>query len=249
MPADVNRGLLVDAVDAEGVARVASKLISQALRDAIARSGSASLALSGGNTPRATYALVAREPGIDWSRTRVFWVDERAVPPNDERSNYRWAKEALLDAAKVPPERVHRMRAEAPDTEASARDYEALIRQGVAPDADGVPAFDVVVMGVGDDGHTASLFPGEPTVAIADRLVVAVPPAAGHEARLTITRTAIEHARKLFFLVVGPSKRPALERVLAEKGDVAQTPARLVRECRGIVEWVVNATVAAAFRA
>jgi len=245
MTTEVNRGHLVDAVDARGVARLASELISQALRDAIARSGSASLALSGGNTPRETYALVAREPGIDWSRTRIFWVDERAVAPNDERSNYRWAKEALLDAAPVPHERVHRMRAEASDKEGAARDYEALIRQGVAPDADGVPSFDVVVMGIGDDGHTASLFPGEPTVMITDRLVVAVPPAAGHEARLTITRPLIEHARKLFFLVVGASKRPALERVWSDNGDTAQTPARLVRDCRGFVEWIVDAAAAA----
>jgi 6-phosphogluconolactonase len=192
---------------------------------------------------------LAREPAIDWNRAHVFWIDERAVPPSDERSNYRWAKETLLDAARVPPERVHRMRAEASDAEAAAREYETLIRRHVPADADGVPSFDAAVMGVGDDGHTASLFPGEPTVVLADRLVVPVPAKGGREARLTVTRPVIEHARRLFFLVVGPNKRPALERVLADEGDVRETPARLVRGCRGAVEWIVDSAAAEAFGA
>ncbi|MGO9834481.1 MAG: 6-phosphogluconolactonase [Polyangiaceae bacterium] len=248
MTAEPNRGQIVDAGDARGVARVASEHIASALREAITQAGSATLALSGGNTPRAAYALLAREPGIDWSRMRIFWVDERAVPPTDERSNYRWAKETLLDPAAVPPERVHRMRGEAPDVQVAARDYEALIRQGVAPDADRVPSFDVAIMGIGDDGHTASLFPGEATIAVVDRLVSAVPASAAHEARLTITRPVIEHARRLIFLVEGADKVPALRRVLADEGDVRHTPARLTRTCRGALEWIVDSAAAAAGR-
>jgi len=244
MATRAQQGVFVDGWDARGVARVASEHIAQALRDAIARSGNATLALSGGNTPREAYALLAREPGVDWSRTHIFWVDERAVPPTDDRSNYRWAKATLLDAVPVPAERVHRMRAEATDTETAAHEYEALLRQHVARDAEGLPSLDVAVMGVGDDGHTASLFPGEPTVAIVDRLVAVVPARGAHEARLTITSPVIQHARLLFFLLVGPAKRPALARVLADKGDLRQTPARLVRECRGAVEWIVDADAA-----
>jgi len=226
------------------VARVASERIARALGGAIAEAGCATLALSGGNTPREAYAMLSREPGVDWSRTRVFWVDERAVPPTHDRSNYRCAKEALLDAAHVPPERVHRMRADASDLAAAALEYEALIRTHVRPDSGGVPSFDVLVMGLGDDGHTASLFPGEPTIAVTDRLVAAVPAGSGHEARLTITRPVIQHARRLFFLVVGPTKRPALERVWADDGDDRRTPARLVRACRGAVQWVVDSAAA-----
>jgi 6-phosphogluconolactonase len=248
MTTEANKGRLVDAGDPRGVARVASEHIANALRQAIAHTGSATLALSGGNTPREAYALLAHEPGLDWSRMRIFWVDERAVPPTDERSNYRWAKATLLDAASVPPERVHRMRAEGPDLDVAAREYEALLRQGVAPDADRVPSFDVAVMGIGDDGHTASLFPGESTISVVDRLVVAVPASAGHEARLTITRPVIEHARRLVFLVVGPAKCPALERVWADDGDVRRTPARLTRACRGTLEWVVDSAAAKARR-
>lgn len=246
MTTQANLGELVDAGDERGVARVASEHIARTLRDAISNAGRATLALSGGNTPREAYALLARERGIDWGRAQVFWIDERAVPPTDDRSNYRWARETLVDVAPVPPECVHRMRADDSDRVAAALEYEALIRKHVSPDADGVPSFDVAVMGIGDDGHTASLFPGEPSVTLTDRLVVAVPAGDGHEARLTLTRPLIQHARKLFFLVVGPTKRPALERVWADEGDDCQTPARLVRACRGEVEWIVDSAAAKA---
>jgi 6-phosphogluconolactonase len=224
MSTSADGGHRVDAGDARGVAGVASEHIAHALREAIAKTGQATLALSGGNTPREAYALLAGQQGIDWHRTRIFWVDERP--------------------ARIPPERVHRMRAEDPDLAAAARGYEALIRAHVSADAHGVPSFDVAVMGLGDDGHTASLFPGEPTVTVADRLVAQVSAGGGHEARLTITRILIEHARRLFFLVVGPTKRPALERVWADEGDERLTPARLVRSCLGDVEWVLDKAAA-----
>lgn len=244
MSTSADGGHRVDAGDARGVAGVAAEHIALALWDAIAKTGQATLALSGGNTPREAYALLAGQKEIDWRRTRIFWVDERAVAPTDDRSNYRWAKHTLLDPARIPPERVHRMRAEDPDLAAAARGYEALIRAHVSADARGVPSFDVAVMGLGDDGHTASLFPGEPTVTIDDRLVAHVAAGGGHEARLTITRVMIEHAKKLFFLVVGPTKRPALERVWADEGDEGRTPARLVRSCLGDVEWVLDRAAA-----
>jgi len=244
MPTKAGTSEIVDCGDASGIARIASERIASALRDAITRAGSATIALSGGETPRETYTSLARDHAIDWSRTHVFLVDERAVPPTHERSNYRWARATLLDAAPVPAGHVHRMRAEAPDLEQAAREYEALIREHVLPDASGVPSFDAAVMGLGDDGHTASLFPGEPTVSVDDRLVAAVPPGGAHEARLTITRPMIEHARKLLFLVAGAAKVPALKRVLADEGDIRETPARITRQCLGTVEWLVDDVLA-----
>jgi len=179
-------GQLVATLDADHVAREASARIARVLRDAIGLFGQATIALSGGNTPRAAYALLAKE-SLDWAKVEVFWVDERAVSPTDERSNYRWAKAALLDSAPVLPARVHRMPADSADLDGAARAYEALIRAKVAQ-VGPLPGFDVVVLGIGDDGHTASMFPGEPTVDITDRLVVAVPAAPPkHEARLTLT--------------------------------------------------------------
>jgi 6-phosphogluconolactonase len=221
-------------------ATVASATIAKALRDAIALRSTASIALSGGNTPRGAYVLLASESGIDWSKVDVLWVDERAVAPTDDRSNYRWAKATLLDALPAAASRAIRMEAERGDLEQAARDYESALQARVAPDEKGVPAFDVMVLGVGDDGHTASLFPGEPTVDLVDRWVAAVPAHAGLEARLTLTVPVIQHARQVLVLAVGANKRDALRRVSEERGDVHATPARILRDCLGKVSWIVD---------
>ena len=240
MTTKVVPGQLVASRDAAQVATEAATRMARALRNAIARSGRAAIALSGGNTPRDAYTLLAKESGLDWTKVNVFWVDERAVPPTDDRSNYRWAKATLIDPAGIAAERVHRMPAEVPDLEGAARDYEKAIREDVELDGDGIPAFDVVVLGVGDDGHTASLFPGDDTVDIQDRLVAAVRASGAREARLTLTPPAIEHARQLFILAVGAAKRAPLERVWSAQGNVHETPARIVRGCRGIVTWLID---------
>jgi 6-phosphogluconolactonase len=225
---------------ADQVAREASSRIAGVLREAIAKARKATIALSGGNTPRETYALLAREAGIDWQRMRVFWVDERAVSPSDDRSNYRWARAELLERAPIEPEHVHRMLAESADLAAAAREYERTIRQHVELDGDGEPSFDVMVLGIGDDGHTASLFPGETTVDVTDRLVAAVPSSGAREARLTLTPPAIQHASNVFVLAIGSGKRAALDRVWATEGSIRETPARIIRDCRGSVTWVVD---------
>jgi 6-phosphogluconolactonase len=211
--------------------------MASALRAAIEAHGRAIIALSGGNTPRDAYATLAGEPGIDWSKVEVFWVDERAVGPADERSNYRWAKATLLDAANVPADHVHRMPSDAPDLQAAAKAYEKAIAQA---SGNGAPTFDLMVLGVGDDGHTASLFPGDATVDVTDRMVAAVPAAPGREARLTLTRSVIQQARHVLVLVTGNAKRNALGRAWAADGDVHQTPSRILRDCRGSVTWIVD---------
>ncbi len=221
-------------------ATVASTKIAEALKSALSLRATASIALSGGNTPRGAYAQLARESGIDWSRVDVLWVDERAVAPTDDRSNYRWAKAALLDAVPAAASRAIRMEAERSDAQQAAVDYESALRARVAPDEKGVPAFDVMVLGVGDDGHTASLFPGEPTVDLEDRWVAAVAAHAGLEARLTLTVPVIQHARHVLVLALGASKREALRRVSEERGDVHATPARILRGCLGKVSWIVD---------
>jgi 6-phosphogluconolactonase len=251
MTTKVVPGRLFATGDAADLAQEGAARIARTLRAALARSRRASIALSGGNTPRDTYARLASEAGIDWTAVHVFWVDERAVAPTDDRSNYRWAKASLLDTIAIPADCVHRMPAEPPADapgsssppaylEAAAREYEAAIRQHVELDADSVPAFDVLVLGVGDDGHTASLFPGESTVDVHDRLVAAVAARGAREARLTLTVPIIEHARNVFLLAVGAPKQPALERVWAVRGDVHDTPARVVRGCRGAVMWLID---------
>jgi 6-phosphogluconolactonase len=132
------------------------------------------------------------------------------------------------------------MPADESDLQAAARAYEATIRSRVARGPDGMPSFDAVVLGIGDDGHTASLFPGEATVDIEDRTVVAVAASGSREARLTITRPVIQHAAHAFVLVVGKAKHAALERAWAATGDLHATPSRLIGQSRGAVTWIVD---------
>jgi 6-phosphogluconolactonase len=237
-------GKLVMMPDSARVTEASAERLSAALCSRLARPGSASIALSGGNTPRDAYKLLAKAPDIDWSRVEVFWVDERAVASTDERSNYRWAKATLIDGARIAPAQVHRMPADGPDLAAGARAYESVLRSRIAPGPGGVIAFDVMVLGIGDDGHTASLFPGETTVDIEDRYVVSVPAKDAREARMTVTRPVIQHASQAFVLAVGTGKRRALERAWAPTGDLHVTPSRLIAASRGEVTWIVDEAAA-----
>jgi 6-phosphogluconolactonase len=240
MTTKVVPGLLIATPDAEGCAREASSRMAKAIRDAQKTRGTAAIALSGGETPRAAYVLLAREERIDWTKVDVFFVDERAVPPKDDRSNYRWAMETLLDPAKVPVENIHRLPGESNDLEAAARDYEKLLRAKLEAPPPDVPSFDLLVMGIGEDGHTASLFPGDPAVDITDRLVAAVPRTQTREARLTITVPTIEAARVCVVIAVGKSKQHPLEKIWATSGDIHQTPARVIRGVRGSISWIID---------
>ena len=240
MTTKVVPGQLVAVASADQAAAEAAVRIAKALRNAIKMEGRATLALSGGTTPRSTYALLAKEPALDWTKIDIFWADERAVPPASERSNYRLAKETLLDAARVPEGNVHRMPADAEDRGQAARDYEALLRDVVIGGADGVPALDAIVLGIGEDGHTASMFPGEMAMNETERLVVAVPAKGAREARLTITSPVIEHARAVFVLATGASKSQALDLVWSVDGSVNDTPSRVIRGVRGAVTWVID---------
>jgi 6-phosphogluconolactonase len=233
-------GELVAAASPTQAALEASSRIAVELRSAIGARGRASIALSGGNTPRGAYERLAQEAGIDWSKVDVFWVDERSALPTDDRSNYRWAKAALLDAVPALAARALRMEAERPDAQAAALEYEKVLFARVALDTQGVPSFDVMVLGIGDDGHTASLFPGEPTIDIEDRWVTPVPASPGREARLTLTAPVIRHARHLLVVVVGEGKRAALHRTWDPQGDAHATPARIIRSCLGRVLWIVD---------
>jgi 6-phosphogluconolactonase len=201
---------------AEAATEAAAGLISEAV-DAGGHVG-----LSGGSSPRAAYERIAvLRP--DWGRVELWWIDERCVPPADARSNYRMIRESLLDGLVRPPV-VHRIRGEAPAEEA-AEEYDAAL--------DGV-TLDFALMGIGPDGHTASLFPNAPTLDVADRRAVAAE--AGMEpfvARVTLTRLVLTAARTMVYLVTGESKADAAARAFAQPPSPA-TPASLVRGQRTI---------------
>ncbi len=187
--------------------------------EAIAARGQFRIALAGGSTPRALYPRLVE--GIDWTRTMVFFGDERAVGPNDPQSNYRMAQETLLGPAAVPPDNVNRWRAEDRDLDAAARDYERALTARAAP-----PWLDLALLGLGPDGHTASLFPGTSALAEDGALAVAVDVPQLDTRRLTLTYPALCGARDVCFLVTGRDKSSALAAVV----DGARLPAaRIVR--------------------
>ena len=240
MTTKVVPGSLVALPDGASVAREAANRLANLVRAAIDAHGYATVALSGGGTPGPAYALLSEDARIDWSKVDFFFVDERAVPPDSARSNFRMVKEMLFDRAPIPAERIHRMHGEATDLAAAARDYDLEIRARLRWTESGMAEFDVGVFGVGDDGHVASLFPGEPTIDTTDRLVVDVPASGAREARLSITAPVIEQTRAALVLAVGKGKKDALERVWATGGDVHHTPARLLRDVRGSVTWIID---------
>jgi 6-phosphogluconolactonase len=213
--------------------------MTKAIQDAIRDRGGATIALSGGTSPLDAYRLLAKET-IDWKKVHVYWVDERAVPPTHERSNYAGAKNALLDPAHVPESNAHRMRGEASDLAIAAADYEAELRDTIKNKLSGLPSLDLLVMGIGDDGHTASLFPGDPTVHITDKLVASVPAKPEREARLTLTAPILENAKASVIIVLGKSKHAPLERIWAVHGELDETPARVIRNFRGSITWVID---------
>jgi 6-phosphogluconolactonase len=215
----------VDIVVVES-AEEAARLVAERLAEQ-ARAGG-QVVLTGGSTPRHAYELAA-ELQPDWSRVEIWWGDERCVPPDDERSNYGMAKEALLDRLEVGPHAVHRMQ--------SVEQYDRELVD--------VGTFDLVLLGLGPDGHVASLFPGFPTLAVTDRDVVGSE--AGHEPfvdRITLTMPRLCATRELLFLVAGDDKAEAVERSFAGEPS-PQTPGSLARASDGITRAVLDRAAAA----
>lgn len=229
--------------------RTAAERVIRAAGAALAARGRFNWALAGGSTPEALYRLLA-SPGyaerVDWSRVHFFWSDERCVPPDHAQSNFRMAREALLDAVAVrsgPVDRqIHRLQGELPPSAAAQR-YEAELAAcfGVEPGS-GFPAFDLILLGMGADGHTASLFPGSPALAETRRWVVANEVATLGATRLTFTLPLLNAARAVLFLVAGADKASRLEQVV--KRTAPAWPAQLVRPHGADPEWLVDAEAA-----
>jgi 6-phosphogluconolactonase len=230
--------IIVAGDDAE-LASLGAELLARAIDDAARDHGRARVALSGGTTPGPALRALA-SLSLPWDRVEWFQVDERAVGPQDARSNWRGLVEAL-GAAGRGAAAMHRMEAERADRAAVAADYERIIRRsfGVAS----AVAFDAMVLGIGDDGHTASLFPGLGSVAIDDRLVAAVEAPGGLEPRLTLTAPVIREARLALVLARGASKKEPL-RAARAAGPLDEVPARVVAGGRGRIVWVVDRAAA-----
>ncbi|HEX9442727.1 MAG TPA: 6-phosphogluconolactonase [Candidatus Binatia bacterium] len=232
--------------DLADLSRRAAAEFVRVTRGAAARSGRSAVALSGGSTPKALYALLAGpefSPQIPWSEVHFFWGDERAVPPDHPDSNYRMAYETLLSKAPVPPENIHRIEAERPP-EAAAAAYEQTIREFFRLAATDWPRFDLILLGLGDDGHTASLFPDNPALSEERRLAVAtyVEKLGAH--RITLTLPVLNHAANVFFLAAGKSKAAVLADVL-RPGPGERLPAGRVDPADGRLVWFMDQAAAA----
>jgi 6-phosphogluconolactonase len=235
--------------DAAAVAREAAGRVVALAADAVTRRGRFALALSGGSTPRALHTLLTLEPlrsRVAWERLEVFWGDERCVPPTHSDSNYRMARETLLDAVPVPAARIHPIAAGTGDPGAVAVAYEAEIARVLGGTPGGPPpAFDLVLLGMGADGHTASLFPDTAALAERRRWVVANHvPKLGVD-RITLTWPILNRAAHVLFLVAGGDKAAVLREVLEEPADIARLPSQGIRLEAGRLVWLVDRAAAA----
>lgn len=230
--------------DLADVSRRAAEAAVSTINDAVRAAGTCSIVLSGGRTPRTLYRLLASElrAQIPWADLHVFWGDERYVPPEDPSSNYRMAKEALLDHVPCPPANIHPMPTNVPSADEAARDYERTLRRHFAGEW---PHFDLVLLGLGDDGHTASLFPASLALPERTRWVVAAQAPVEPEVRLTLTLPALTRAAAVYVLVAGATKAQALRHVLAGAGDLIKYPAAGVRLGTGSVIWWADREAAA----
>jgi 6-phosphogluconolactonase len=213
--------------------------IAAAAAEEFVRLAPATVALSGGNTPRVMYELLAARHDIDWDKIQFFFGDERHVPADHPDSNYRMAEEAMLAHVPVPESNVHRVKTENPDAAAAAAEYAAELRDVFHLGAGQFPRFDLVLLGMGPDGHTASLFPGTDVLNERDALVAAPWVAKMHGFRITMTLPVLNNAANVIFMAGGIEKASVLKMVLEEDND-PPFPSQLVRPTDGHLLWMVD---------
>ena len=211
-------------------------IVCEKMQAAIQERGQCTLALSGGSTPKPLYEALSTQ-SLPWEKIHVFWGDERYVPGDHPDSNQRMARQAWLDRVKIPAANIHPMPTGAAQPTADAQKHEGELRQFFQIPAGKFPVFDIVLLGMGDDGHTASLFPHTEALKVDDRLVTV-----GNkdgQPRLTFTAPLINAARWVIFLVAGQNKRPALAQVFAQSADEMTYPTRLIQP-QGELWWLLD---------
>jgi len=234
--------------DAAALARRAARYFVEQVERAVAERGRANVAISGGSTPKATFALLA-DPAqpwrahMPWSNLDLWWVDERCVPPGDPDSNYRMTREAMLDHVPLKPEQIHRIEGELEPVAAAAH-YEAELRNGFRLEGAELPRLDLVQLGMGPDGHTASLFPHTQALHERDRLAVANHVQNKDAWRVTLTWPVINHGSEVFFLIGGADKAQILKEVFAGPRDPERLPSQLISPASGILTLLLDRAAA-----
>jgi 6-phosphogluconolactonase len=229
--------------DADALAWAAATRLTGTATAAVRQRGRFTIALSGGSTPSKLFQVLALGEWavrFPWPYTHVFWADERCVPPEHEDSNFGAARRALLGRVPVPEEQIHRWHGEHPEPHTEAERYAAVLREHVEPFRDGNPRFDLILLGMGADGHTASLFPHSPALSLNAQPAAAnyIDKLASH--RLTLTYPAINAAREILFLVAGQDKAGMLSRVLEGPRDLQELPSQAVAPVDGTLTWLVD---------
>ncbi len=230
----------------QALARTAAAGFLRCAVAAVQRNGKFSVALSGGSTPKALYSLLATDPlkrDLPWDNTHVFWGDERPVPPDHADSNFRMAHEALLSKVPVPAANVHRIKGELA-AEQAATDYERTLIDCFELQDGELPRFDLALLGLGPEGHTASLFPGTLALHEKKRLAVANWVGKFDSERITLTAPVLNNAACVIFLVSGNEKAVVLKSVLEGRHEPEQLPAQLIRPHDGELIWIVDAAAA-----
>jgi 6-phosphogluconolactonase len=235
--------------DAAGLARRAAQYQVEMVAEAVDARGQARIAVSGGSTPKAAFQLLADphqrfRAAMPWDRLDLYWVDERCVPPTDPDSNYRMTREALLSSVPLPCAQVHRMEGEL-DPEVAASRYESELRNSFRLEGAESPRFDLVALGMGDDGHTASLFPYTAAVHEMGRLVTANHVPQKDTWRITLTWPVINHASSVFFLIAGEEKAERVREVFTGPHDPERLPSQLIWPSSGILTLFLDEAAAA----
>ncbi|MBI1745915.1 MAG: 6-phosphogluconolactonase [Acidobacteria bacterium] len=246
-----SRGDISVCRDLEQLSRRAAHQWARWADEFVMAKGRFTVALSGGSTPRALYARLAGEPFRDcvpWSKVHLFWGDERCVPPDHGDSNYGMVKEALLSKVPIPPENIHRMPGERKDPVRAAFEYEQTLAEFFNLSRTELPRFDLILLGLGEDGHTASLFPG--TVVLHERKRLAAAPYVEklHTYRLTLTPPVLNHAANILFMVSGEAKATILREVLEGEYQPEQRPAQLIRPTPERLLWMIDRAAASRLR-
>jgi 6-phosphogluconolactonase len=235
--------------DAEALARRAAHHFVEMVSEAAEANGRVRIAISGGSTPKAAFQLLA-DPSQPWRQRMpwgildIFWVDERTVPPDHPESNYRMTREALLDQVPLQPQQIHRMEGELEPEVAAAR-YESELRNSLRLEGAEYPRFDLVSLGMGDDGHTASLFPRTAALHEMGRLVTANQVPQKDTWRITLTWPVINHARSVFFLIAGTDKAAPVHEVFTGPRDPERLPSQLIWPSSGILTLFLDKAAAA----
>ena len=230
----LNRNLEILA-DKSALIERSREIILAQIETAIESRGQFTIALSGGSTPKPLYEALSTQ-SLPWSKIHIFWGDERYVPATHQDSNQLMARQAWIDKIEIPDSNVHPMDTTGGDPQQDAAKHEAELRQFFQT-SEGFPTFDLILLGMGDDGHTASLFPHTEALTVRDRLITV-----GNkdgQPRLTFTVPLINQARCVLFVVAGANKRPALKEVFATQGDERQYPSRLIQP-QGELLWLLD---------